>query len=784
MIPQPLRTIVAALLAVVLFSSTTALACGPFMLEAVFVHTVHPAYPLERFASGRIGVLQPTYARSYLVVAYRHLAGAPLTSAEQEALTELWNERLDFESRSDEDITKAWSEARQKVIGGESLVISPYRSRAKPNEYQSYLNCQKDAFDTAAATLNDRVAKYGADNQAVKTWIAAQDDVFRDCGGDNVIPAELPADADALMRADRAYQIAAAHFYSTNFDEAKKGFEAIAADAHSPWQRNAVYLIARAHARKGSLGTSEQRAESLGAAEAQLRKILADKNLSSLHAASTRLLNLVRLRLHPRERLRELAKVLADKEPNPNLKQDLIDYTVLLDLYLEEDEEEEAPATSPTGENPADPKPDNPTAPKTESAAAPEREELSVPRAEDLSDWIVTFQGADKADEHALERWQATHSGPWLIAALTHAEGKDPKASELISEALKVNTTSAAFPSARFHATRLLMEQGKNDDARRLLNQSLKTERASFDESSLNLLTGKRMLLAQSLPEFLADAARVPAALSWNDDGREVPANESWLGEERQHYKGKPFFDYDAGHAFNEQLPLSVLKEAVKSDVLPPGPRLDLAQAVWLRAALLGDAKTADELTPILTSLVPELKPLLDSYRATVQPDEKKFAAIYAWLKFPGLEPVVDIGFGREAKLNEQDSYRDNWWCRSYITPAYPEESREVVYFTATPGPPPPFLSPAEVKKGESEVAALRALGTAPNYISREVIAWANRRPADPRVPEALHLAVRTTRYGCTDKETVRWSKAAFDVLHKKYPTSPWAKKTPYWFKD
>jgi hypothetical protein len=144
MIPQPLRTIVAALLAVVLFSSTTALACGPFMLEAVFVHTVHPAYPLERFASGRIGVLQPTYARSYLVVAYRHLAGAPLTSAEQEALTELWNERLDFESRSDEDITKAWSEARQKVIGGESLVISPYRSRAKPNEYQSYLNCQKD----------------------------------------------------------------------------------------------------------------------------------------------------------------------------------------------------------------------------------------------------------------------------------------------------------------------------------------------------------------------------------------------------------------------------------------------------------------------------------------------------------------------------------------------------------------------------------------------------------------------------------------------------------------
>jgi outer membrane protein assembly factor BamD (BamD/ComL family) len=64
------------------------------------------------------------------------------------------------------------------------------------------------------------------------------------------------------------------------------------------------------------------------------------------------------------------------------------------------------------------------------------------------------------------------------------------------------------------------------------------------------------------------------------------------------------------------------------------------------------------------------------------------------------------------------------------------------------------------------------------------VIQWANSHPADPRVPEALHLAVKTTRYGCTDKDSARWSKAAFDVLHNKYPNSPWTKKTPYWFKD
>jgi hypothetical protein len=49
-------------------------------------------------------------------------------------------------------------------------------------------------------------------------------------------------------------------------------------------------------------------------------------------------------------------------------------------------------------------------------------------------------------------------------------------------------------------------------------------------------------------------------------------------------------------------------------------------------------------------------------------------------------------------------------------------------------------------------------------------------------VPEALHIAVTSTRYGCTDKDTGRWSKAAFQLLHKRYPKSEWAKKTPYWF--
>jgi hypothetical protein len=94
------------------------------------------------------------------------------------------------------------------------------------------------------------------------------------------------------------------------------------------------------------------------------------------------------------------------------------------------------------------------------------------------------------------------------------------------------------------------------------------------------------------------------------------------------------------------------------------------------------------------------------------------------------------------------------------------------------------FLSPAEKAAAKQQWSTLGALGAAPNYIAHNVIQWANRTPADPRVPEALHLAVTATRYGCTDKNSGRWSKAAFDLLHRKYPNSSWAKKTSYWFNN
>src|SRR5579862_1785135 len=75
------RGVMAILTVVALVIPPPARACGPFFLTVIFIQTKHPDTPLRRYAAGELGILQPSYARSYLVVAYRALREEPLTSA-------------------------------------------------------------------------------------------------------------------------------------------------------------------------------------------------------------------------------------------------------------------------------------------------------------------------------------------------------------------------------------------------------------------------------------------------------------------------------------------------------------------------------------------------------------------------------------------------------------------------------------------------------------------------------------------------------------------------------
>ena len=749
------------LIPVLLFPSQPSFACGPFSLEAVFTFVVHPEFPLEKFAGGEVGVLQPTYARSYLVAAYRNLAGSGFTATEQKDLVALWHERLDYNLPDfDEAWPKPWLAARQNVSGvATAPQISIYRHREKPNEYETYINCQKDAFETAASTLSDRIRRFGADNPVIRDWVAAQDTVFANCSEGQHIPDAAPAAADTLIRADRTYQVAAANFYAGNFDESNKLFETIARDSASPWRQTAAYLSARTLLRKASLGPVEKKSESLNQAEDKLKKVLNDRGLVPVHPAAAKLLSLVRLRSHPEVRLHELAHALMKKN-DETLKQDLWDYTILMDDFVGNDDSD------------------------------PKKELPASLRNDDLTDWIVTLQAGDEASlNHALEQWRATGSAPWLIAALTKIHSGHPQAAALISSAEKIGPGSPAFASAAFHQVRLTIESGTIDQARSKLENLLAKYRRGLPASSINLFLSERMQVSINLSELLTYAQRLPAGFSWNEDDRELPADISENSDLNKSLLDKTLFDLDGARILNEKLPLSVLQQAAEARALPEHLRRDVAQAIWLRAVLLDDDRIARELAPTLKILVPAMTPFLDDYLSTQPQEARKFSAIYTWLKFPGLQPVVSSGIGRTSQLDKQDVYRDNWWCsaatREQGDAGANKTTQSATAITSTENAQfPTFLSEAQKAAARNQFARLASFGAAPNYLCREVISWVEKHPTDPRAPEALHLAVKTTRYGCTDKETGKWSKAAYDLLHKRFPNNPWTKKTPYWFKD
>ena len=86
------------------------MACAPDFPVAVISNQTHPDLSLKLFAAGNLGVVQPSWARSYLCVAYRYLSGLPLDAREQGSIIRLWHGRLAHELEMSGDFVDYISE--------------------------------------------------------------------------------------------------------------------------------------------------------------------------------------------------------------------------------------------------------------------------------------------------------------------------------------------------------------------------------------------------------------------------------------------------------------------------------------------------------------------------------------------------------------------------------------------------------------------------------------------------------------------------------------------------
>ncbi|HNC43289.1 MAG TPA: hypothetical protein PLU80_03945, partial [Acidobacteriota bacterium] len=217
-------------------------ACGPDFGTARFIFTKHPDFPLRRFARGELNVLQPAYAWSYLIVAYRYLNGIGLDEIEQEAVIAKWETRLGISQEKKSDYwLNQWLDARKAVSNAPaSPKISEFVKEG--DSYSAEIAITAEAFQVAIRTLNDRIKQFGPTSPQVREWLKAQDQVFQTASGEPSIPEAPAASLDTVIKADRAYQIAAANFYANEHELAVKGFDEIAKDGKSPWKTMAPYL--------------------------------------------------------------------------------------------------------------------------------------------------------------------------------------------------------------------------------------------------------------------------------------------------------------------------------------------------------------------------------------------------------------------------------------------------------------------------------------------------------------------------------------------------------------
>jgi len=259
-------------------------------------------------------------------------------------------------------------------------------------------------------------------------------------------------------------------------------------------------------------------------------------------------------------------------------------------------------------------------------------------------------------------------------------------------------------------------------------------------------------------------------------------------GDARLDRADPPAFDADGGKILNEQIPLDMLIDAARRDVLPKTLRREIAATGWVRSVLLGDEGTAKTLATLLQELAPDLKAPLQTYLDAGDAESRNFAAVLLMLRFPGMRPYVQAGFGRLTPPGKLDELRDNWWCPFRPVPNGPPDYYRVSSVLGAPllvlypegAPKAQFLSSEQRARGETEWSRLTALPPAPEYLGTQAVAWVTSHASDPRAPEALHLAVRAVRYGCGAKAGA--SKAAFQLLQSRYPGSEWARKTKYWY--
>ena len=691
------------------------------------------------------------------------------------------------------------------------------------------------------SVLEKRMGSLGKDAPYVKQWLLAQEQVLRACAseeGDVALPPPLevePVFAN-LQKMDRAYQEASIAFYR-NKEQAIPMFRAIA-DSTSQHRAAARYNIANllANAKQPEAARKEAEAILADPSLASVHEItrdllgyianqedtaqgwtsLIDSDIATLEAPADKI-------LATEEMKREYATALYD-----------IDFVGVRgkegDWWLDGT----LPANATISKSLVDASRQHPMALwMMAGQTANERYQLAP--------WsLIGDKWQARMSDYVGKTLAVQPSGGQLsgaardmLAALA-AKPDDAsradlwaKAKAAIDAAEKSCGAAPETAAAGFllnHAVRLSALSGNYDEAMQgLAAVPFKGARSYSAGALLSLaqyLAGqgkaeeaRKLRDTLITPELLASLQGEPVSV----DRNRFSSVLALVAEDEAKWKQAVLLNSDpaADITFNF-LPVTTLWDLSKDPAFSAQDRALFARAAWTRDYAL--VRTVDgEKLAALYELNPEIKAIAEKVKADYPEISPRNQRLLTILRSPAHNILVSMPGGWQAESIKPESFTEidgwnpndkNWWCpfepdrqvgalraQADAVTGMPEENGYLMKRLADVYDPAvraavdenrdALLKAHPMVKAVNwkEIKALSRMEQGPKRLTSAALRWAKNARGKDGAAEALALAVKTTRYGCNwHGSHEKYSKAAQQMLVRKFDGTPWQQQTPYWF--
>jgi hypothetical protein len=689
--------------------------------------------------------------------------------------------------------------------------------------------------------LEKRINALGQEHAYVKQWLLVQEQVMRACSseqGEVVLPPPLEAEAAFANRQamDRAYQEASIAFYRDK-DKAIPMFRAIA-ESNSQHRAAARYnvanLLANAKqpeaARKeaeailadpslssvhaitrellGYIANQEDTAEgwtrlidaSIATLETPADEVLASEDLKRAYAAALTDIDFIGIRQKDGDWW-----ITGTLPENPTISKSLVDASRQHPMALwmmagqsANDRFTLAPwsligekwqthmadyvgrvlAIQPSGSQirglPLDM--------LTALAARPD----DAVRAELWTKARAAMEAAEKSCGEAPE----TAAAGFLLSHAVRLSAQAGKFDEALAglQAVPFKSARSYSMGALFSLAQYLAAQGNVEEARKLRDQLITPEMLkglSTDEVSID-----RNRFAALLALIAEDEARWKEAVLMGSD----PASDV-------------MFNF---------LPAKTLWALSGDQAFSAADRALFARAAWTREYGLVRRVDGDKLAA-LHELNPEIKAIWEKVKADYPDISPRNQRLLTILRSPAHNILVAMPGGWSPESIKPESFTDidgwnrndkNWWCpfepdrqlmalrrqaddavglpeaEGYamrrLADVYDPEMRTVLGEKRDR-----LLKSHPMVKAVNwkEIRALTGMDQAPKRLTEAAVRWARNSRGQDGAAEALALAVKSTRYGCNwHGGHEKYSKAAQQMLVRKFEATSWQKETPYWF--